>query len=142
MCERSGIFCQVPLWIGFECLYMLIYFATNHQGCSKAPNLWVLENCSESQMIKQPLFPKLWQRSDGGVPRKTRSIHLELTVSHSTLWGTYLGQGPGRLYDCSETHSQFVIEPELNLSLQFLRTGFFPVLPLAFSEVSGKIVVD
>ena len=51
--------------------------------------LQVLGNCPKSQMTKHSLFPKLWQQSEGGTIRKTRSVNLELTVSQIKLWGTY-----------------------------------------------------
>lgn len=88
--KQSRTFCQAPLWTGIEYLYMLIYFATNHQRCFKTPSLWVLESCPKSQMIKNSLFSKLWQQLDNDIIGKTRSINLELIYSQNELWGTYL----------------------------------------------------
>lgn len=138
-------FCQVPLWTEIGYLNMLTHFAINHQWCSKAPNLCVLENHSKSQMIKHSLFSKLHQQSDNGTVGKTRST-WSLLLLKINFEEVSQRQGPGRLSDWSETHSSLMAELEPNPGLQFTHIRGFPnvagCLLSSLRQVSDKIVVD
>ena len=64
-----------------------------------------LGNCLKSQMTKHSLFPKLWEQSECGTIWRTRSVHLELTISQIKLWETYLVTKPRKVRYSSEIRS-------------------------------------
>ena len=84
---------------GFDLNYLYTSYVLLRtiKGVPKHQVLQVLGNCPKFQMTKHSLFPKLWQQSDGGTIRKTRSVNLELTVSQIKLWGTHLVTRPRKV---------------------------------------------
>lgn len=90
-------FTRHHLGLDLNYLYMSYVLLHTIKDVPKHQVLQVLGNCPKSQMIKHSLFPKLWQQSDGGTIRKTRSVNLELTVSQIKLWRTYLVRRPRKV---------------------------------------------
>lgn len=101
--ECSGRLCQASLWTEFECLFTSYILC--HRPSRMFKVLQGLGNCLKSQMTKHSLFPKLWEQSECGTIWRTRSVHLELTISQIKLWETYLVTKPRKVRYSSEIRS-------------------------------------